>query len=330
MKDKILLILKIVGIIIFFPFVALFWLASVLVNSVIRRRDKALVEKPLGQYVDVDIHRMSVLVKGQGKHTLVFLPGLASISPILEFKPLYSLLEDDFRIVVPEKFGYGQSDIVKENRDYTKIVEQYRKAFAVLGIEGPFIFCAHSLGGNEVEIWAQDHPEEVEAFVGIDANLANGPCNWDEEWSYKHWKLDAFYTNILRAAGWCRNDLRPRMKELLSNEELRLMKALNSEKYCNFDVYSEEHNKLAANELINARPMPTQPTLQFVDAPEGYANGEKGDIDEYDEAFIKARIDFVAASVHGKIVFYDCDHCLHCFKYESMAKEIKKFVSELN
>ena len=103
-----------------------------------------------------------------------------------------------------------------------------------------------------------------------------------------------------------------------------------SEKYFNFDVYREIHNKLAANELLNARPMPTQPTLQFVDAPEGYANGEKGDIDEYDEAFIKARIDFVAASVHGKIVFYDCDHCLHCFKYESMAKEIKKFVSELN
>ena len=61
MKDKILLILKIVGIIVSFPFVALFWLASVLVNSVIRR------EKPLGLYVDVDGHRMSVLVKGQRK-----------------------------------------------------------------------------------------------------------------------------------------------------------------------------------------------------------------------------------------------------------------------
>ena len=67
MKDKLLLILKIVGIIVSFPFVALFWLASVLVNSVIRRRDKALVEKPLGLYVDVDGHRMSVLVKGQRK-----------------------------------------------------------------------------------------------------------------------------------------------------------------------------------------------------------------------------------------------------------------------
>ena len=68
MKDKILLILKIVGTVVFFPFIALFWLASVLVNSVIiRRRDRALVEKPLGQYVDVDGHRMSVLVKGQRK-----------------------------------------------------------------------------------------------------------------------------------------------------------------------------------------------------------------------------------------------------------------------
>ena len=329
MADKLLFILKIIGTVVFFPLILAWWLLSSLINQIRRMRDRELVEKPLGQYVQVDGHRMSVLVKGKGAHTLVFLPGLASISPILEFKPLYSLLEDGFRIVVPEKFGYGQSDVVKENRDYSKTVEQYRKAFAVLGIEGPFIFCAHSLGGNEVEIWAQDHPEEVEAFIGIDANLANGPCNWDQSWDYKHWKLDAFYYNLYRIAGWCRNDLRPRMKELLSKEELRLMKALNAEKYCNFDIYSEQHNKLAANERINSRPLPTQPTLQFVDGPEDFETGENEDLDDYDKAFIQARLDFAAASVNGKIVYCPGEHCIHCFAYEKLAKEIREFVGTL-
>lgn len=118
MKDKIAKVLKVIGIVVFFPLLLLFWLICVAINAVLTAIDKKRINTPLGEFVEVNGHRMSVLVKGEGKHTLVFLPGLGSDSPILEFKPLYSKFENEYRIIVPEKFGYGQSDIVKYKRCY--------------------------------------------------------------------------------------------------------------------------------------------------------------------------------------------------------------------
>lgn len=60
---------------------------------------------------------MSIYVEGSGSKTLVFLSGAGTCSPILDFKSLYSLLSDDYRIVVVEKFGYGYSDVVDEDRN---------------------------------------------------------------------------------------------------------------------------------------------------------------------------------------------------------------------
>ena len=329
MKDKMLQIFKIIGVIVFFPLVLLCWLISCLINLIVRLKNRKLVETPLAQFIEVDGHRMSVLVKGQGERTIIFLPGMASTSPILEFKPLYSLLENEYRIVVLEKFGYGQSDIVKENRDYRNTVEQYRKALSILKLKGPYIFCAHSLGGNEVELWAQHYPEEVEAFVGIDANLANYPCNWDKDFWYRHWRMEAFYCNLLRIAGWCRHYFRPGLKKLLTKEEVRIYKELNCKNESNAVIYSEQLNKLAANDLINSRPLPTQPTLQFVNAPEWYIKGEAGNFEEYEEDWIKAHLEYVAASTNGKISYSSCGHCIHCFEYERLAKEMKEFINEL-
>ncbi len=327
MKDKSIFIIKTVLVVVFFSLVPAVFLVSCLVNLIIRAKNKKLVETPLGQYIEVDGHRMSVLVKGQGAHTIVFLPGLCSTSPILEFKPLYSLLENEFRIVVPEKFGYGQSDIVKENRDYMNTVEQYRKALAMLGIEGPYILCAHSLGGNEVELWEQHYPDEVEVFAGIDANLANYTFDWSKDFWFRHWKLEAFGYHLRRIAGWCRNDFRPGLKKLLTKEERRIYRELSCKNDGNFDTYSEQLNKSAASDLINSRPLPTQPTIQFVNAPAWYVKGEEGKFGPYEEDWIKAHQDFAAASERSKILYFDCGHCIHCFAYEQLAKEIKEFVN---
>ena len=72
---------------------------------------------PLGQLVEVDGNNMSVYTEGSGDKTLVFLSGSETPSPILDFKSLFSLLSDEYRIVVVERFGYGFSDVVDKPRD---------------------------------------------------------------------------------------------------------------------------------------------------------------------------------------------------------------------
>ena len=41
---------------------------------------------------------------------------------------MYSLLSNDYKIVVVEKFGYGFSDVVDENRDIDTMLSETRMA----------------------------------------------------------------------------------------------------------------------------------------------------------------------------------------------------------
>ena len=122
------------------------------------------LREPLGELVDVKGNNMSINVEGNGPKTLVFLSGGGTCSPILDFKSLYSLLSDEYQIVVVEKFGYGFSDVVKEDRDIKTILSETRMALTKAGIEGPYVLCPHSMSGIEALYWAQTYPDEVEAI----------------------------------------------------------------------------------------------------------------------------------------------------------------------
>jgi hypothetical protein len=53
--------------------------------------EESLIETPIGQYVEVDGHKMNIYTEGEGKHTLLFLSGSGTAAPVLDFKSLYSL-----------------------------------------------------------------------------------------------------------------------------------------------------------------------------------------------------------------------------------------------
>lgn len=132
---------------------------------------------PLGDLVEVNGHNMSIYAEGDGDTTLVFMSGSGTCSPILDFKSLYSLLSKDYKIVVIERFGYGFSDVVDENRDIDTILSETRMALDKAGIKGPYVLCPHSMSGLEALYWGQNYPEEVEAIVGLDMAV---PGYYDE------------------------------------------------------------------------------------------------------------------------------------------------------
>ncbi len=66
-------------------------------------KENPLIAEPLGTMVKADGGEMCVYTEGEGEHTIVFMSGYGTPSPILDFKPLYNRLSDDFRIVVVEK-----------------------------------------------------------------------------------------------------------------------------------------------------------------------------------------------------------------------------------
>ena len=74
--------------------IVLFLVIMTVYNQIMMKKNKALYETPLGQLVEVDDHNMSIYTEGEGEHTVVFLSGHGTASPILDFKPLFSRLSE--------------------------------------------------------------------------------------------------------------------------------------------------------------------------------------------------------------------------------------------
>lgn len=158
-------VMKVICIIII---VLIILLLIIYINHQIHLKKETELRSPLGQIVEVDGHNISVYIEGEGDMTLVFMSGGGTCSPILDFKSLYSLLSDKYKIAVVEKFGYGFSDIIDKSRDIDSILDDTRTALAAAGLTAPYILCPHSMSGLEALYWAQKYPDEVSAIIGLD------------------------------------------------------------------------------------------------------------------------------------------------------------------
>ena len=312
-------ILKVVGtaaaVVLLLPAAAL--VLSAAVNAIVRIKNRALLKKPMGQFVRLDGHDMNVLVKGQGSHTLVFLSGLGTVSPVLDFKALYSQLEDGFRIVVPEKFGYGFSDIVKTTRRFEENVELYRRCLSALGIEGPYILCAHSISGLEAMRWAQRYPREVEAIVGLDTTPADFADGKKEE------GFSARRVMLVKALNLCGLSRfgKPKCLPHLTEEEKRIMRELSVRNNLNDDVVSESRDIANISETVRSAPLPAQPCIHFI------AQRDLGA--PWVEQWRRTHQEYADASTDGKLIQLSCGHYVHDFEYEKIAAEIRELAKRL-
>ena len=125
---------------------------------------------PIGQLVQVNDHMMSVLVRGnrESSITLVFMAGGGTCSPILDFKSLYTLFEDAYRIAVIERSGYGFSEDGTSSRDVDTVLEESRDALRKAGVTNKLVLLPHSMSGIEAIRWANRYGDEILAIIGLD------------------------------------------------------------------------------------------------------------------------------------------------------------------
>ena len=290
---------------------------GIVVNTCIRIKNRTLLKKPIGQFLKIDGHNMNVLVKGEGPHTLVFLSGLGTTSPVLDFKVLYSKLEDEFRIVVPEKFGYGFSDIVNTPRSFAENVELYRRCLSNLGMEGPYILCAHSIAGLEAMLWAQKYPNEVEAIVGLDttpADFAQEPI--EEAPGVRRIML----VKALNLCGLSRFG-KPKCLPHLTGEEKRIIGELSVRNTLNCDVVSEFKDIPNIGATVNSTPHPAQPCIHFI--------AQRDSVLSWAEKWRRLHQEYADASVDGKLIQLNCGHYVHNFEYKKIAEEIRELAKRL-
>lgn len=299
-------------------------LAAFLVVSFIRHKICLEKEKnlrtPLGELVEVDGHNMSVYAEGEGKHTLVFLSGGGTCSPILDFKSLYSLLSDDYRIVVVEKFGYGFSDVVDCDRDIDTILRQTRTALQKAGIDGPYVLCPHSMSGIEALYWAQQYPEEVEAIIGLD--MAVPEYYAEMKISMPVMKLGQ-YSAALGITRWI-----PGISEgaavkagTLTEEEKAIYRAVFYNRTATVTMISETEEIKKNAEIVKENGVPQVPMLLFLSDGSGGTGFDE-------EIWRSIPKEYISGLDKASYVELDCPHYVQDYKYDEISKEICNFIGD--
>lgn len=290
---------------------ALFLLLTFIYHIIKMKKEEALISKPLGKMVTVDGHQMCVYSGGKGERTLVFLSGSGVVCPILDYKGLYSLLEEDYRVAVIEKFGYGFSDVVDEERSFDKMLAQDRDVLSKAGIDGPYILCPHSMSGLEAILWAQNYPDEVEAIVGLDMVVPGFYDDFDFKGTVRYEKN----AGLARKMGLIRFFYTDgAISPTLSEDEKKVYKALAAKKAVNCDIVNETLAIPKACEEINKNPMPAQKMLMFI------SNGP-GNLGEAPKKFARKL-------PNCRSVELDCGHNIHYYEYERIAREIREFIEK--
>lgn len=274
---------------------------------------------PIGQFVEVDGKNMNVYIEGSGNKTIVFLSGGGTASPVLDFKSLYSLLSDSYKIVVVEKFGYGFSDDYPDrNRDIDTILDDTRTALSKTGLKTPYILCPHSMSGLEAIYWSQKYPEEVEAIIGLD--MAVPQYYSDMRISTAVLKLNKMLCKVGIIKLFSDNYIKTLYSHSsLTKEEKDIIKTLYS-KRCISDAFINEAYYCKKNaEIVNNGTTPKIPVLMFISNAEGI-NLDKS-------IWIDTAKNYASKLNNAQCVKLDCPHYIHDYRYEEINKKIKEFIS---
>ena len=264
-----------------------------------------------GDYVVIDGHRMHVYRTGnENGPKLVFMSGSSTVAPAYDFKILYEKLQDDYRIIVIEKFGYGYSDLYVGPADIDTLVGYQRKALEQLGEKGPFVLLPHSMAGIEAIRWKQMYPEEVSALIGLDMTSPISYAEWtdaDVESKVKTMralkKLKLYWLSPLpRCTSFTDSD----------KQQLKLLRKRNAFNECYFkeaECVKQNASYVGEHGTINC------PALLFC------SNGK-----QTFKNWIQNQKTF-AEEINAELICYDCGHYIHYYKSDEMNEQIRRFIA---
>ena len=294
-------------------------LAACALNHRIQLKREEPLCSPFTKLVTVDGARMSVYVEGGGEHTLVLMSGSGTCSPILDFKALYSQLSGSFQIAVPERFGYGFSDVTDLPKDLDTVLGQTRAALAQAGLKPPYVLCPHSMSGIEAVYWAQQYPDEVQAIIGLDMST---PA------AYGEMTISGPVLQALQlggAVGVTRfipglSDSAAIQSGALSEDEQAIYRAIFYRRTMTSDMVNEALCVKDNAETVAGGGIPQVPFLLFCSDGSGGAGFSKED-------WRAIQAGFAAECGDARVIELDCGHYVHDFEYERIAAEIKDFLS---
>jgi pimeloyl-ACP methyl ester carboxylesterase len=293
--------------------ISLFLLVLTLVHLILLATEQDEIT-PNGRLVEVNERSMHIYMEGDNKSAplLVFLSGGGTSAPVYDFKPLYSLLSDDYRIAVVEKIGYGYSEIADVPRDIDTILSETRAALSLVGERGPYVLLPHSMSGLEALRWAQLYPDEVTGIIGIDMALPSVYINGVVEVS----SFQIMALSALAQMGGTR--LLPVSDVSLTTDEHKQAEFLFYRNALNKTFRIEAESVLDNAHVVEGDGIPNVPMLLLVSDGKEIA----GSWITYQEEF--------AEQNNAKVEYFDCGHYIHQHEPEQIADLCRDFMSNFH
>ncbi|MEW9496989.1 alpha/beta fold hydrolase [Bacillus altitudinis] len=287
------------------------FVASVyVVNLISKEREQGKIEA-YGQKVLVDGKQMNVLIQGDGKETIVLLPGYGTASPVLDFKSLVKELSPYYRVVVIEPFGYGLSDDTDKARTSQNIVDEIHECLQKLNIK-KYTLMGHSISGIYGLEYVNQYEKEVQAFVGIDTSVPQQETD----------ELPVSSLQLLNQSGFYRLLLKVNPDQLVmpnvDQQTKDQIKMLTFRNFLNESQASEAEN--FTNNFKNAERLHFPKRLPVVFYLADQTEEETPSWKPMHEELLK-NVD------HGKIVTFKGGHYLHHTKSKEIADDVREFLS---
>ena len=172
------------------------------------------------------------------------------------------------------------------------------------------------MSGLEAILWAQEHPGEVQAIVGLDMAVPRVYDRFDFEGVQRLEKL-AVLCKKLGVVRFLYGDRS--LPKGLSSDEKALYRALASRIAVNETIVNEGLAVPDACRRIDARPHPDVPTLLFVS--DGHQTRAKN--------WIELQHEFADGLSRAAVVELDCGHYVHNFEQERIAADMREFLGAL-
>ncbi|MEK4181955.1 alpha/beta fold hydrolase [Bacillus sp. FSL K6-1145] len=280
------------------------------VNLISNEREKGKIEA-YGQKVLVDGKQMNVLIQGDGKETIVLLPGYGTASPVLDFKPLVDELSPYYRVVVIEPFGYGLSDDTDKARTSQNIVDEIHECLQKLNIN-EYTLMGHSIFGIYGLEYVNQYEKEVKAFVGIDNSVPKQETD----------ELPVSSLQLLNQSGLYRLLLKVNPDQLVmpkvDDRTKDQIKMLTFRNFMDESQASEADN--FRNNFKNAQRLHFPKKLPVVFYLADQTEKETPNWKPMHEELLK-NVD------HGKVVTFKGGHYLHHTKSKEIADDFREFLS---
>jgi len=282
-----------------------------------------------GKKVSINGHSMNVEIFGEANSiSIILLPGLAQPSPIIDFKPLAEALSEKYKVVVIEPFGYGLSDVIDEERTIENIISEIYMAIKNLGIEKYYLM-AHSMSGLYCVHLANQHPEEILGFIGIDTTVPGFEegnkvllnVTQSDIISYALLGLKGFDTiGITSLIERFNAELLMQIDKnyKYSDEELEALKVIILKRAHNKTIYNEA--RAVKENLIKSRDMKfpeTVPVLNLISS-----DNVKNIL-----SWEKIHHDVISETTRSKVITLEGSHLLYHDNKEGILKEVKAWIN---